>query len=677
MSILRQPTAVWATAGAAVVAFMGIGLVDPILPSIAKGLSATPSQVSLLFTSYFLITAVAMLVTGFVSSRIGGRRTLLAGLALVVVFAGLAGTSDSVGQLVGFRAGWGLGNALFVSTSLAVIVGAASGGAAAAILLYESALGLGMACGPLLGAVLGDMKWRYPFFGTAALMAVGFVAIALFLKEQPKPARRTSLLDPLKALGHGGLASAAASAFFYNYAFFTVLAFTPFVLDMSPYRSGAVFFAGGCCSPCSRSSSRRALQAAVRVAQGARRFAACCSPPTWWSSATATTPRPIVCTIVSGALIGVNNTVYTELALGVSDAPRPVASAGYNFVRWFAAAAAPYLAPKIEGWSTSTSRSSSPRSRGMAAAAVIGVRRRRLVVVHGRGRRRLFLRPGRPCPAAAHSPGAQDAPGQRERGTEGRRGSRRSVPWVSQRSWRASAPCTRFQAASFGVIGQQRQKTARPPAARQDRGPRPARPPSATRTAENGAPGHSGSPDVEGVAGGHDDALDLRGRGEYGQRPEHLVGVGAPAAYREQQFGARAPYRIGDARPGGRSWAARTCRAWRSATRSPVGEAEHLDAVGAEEGHRGARVRLAERGAQPRLDQRQNISHTASIERVSNAAKRDGGGRGLAKVERSRMTPAYALDVRASPSGDGRRRWGLTWIRVDRAVPAALPSATP
>lgn len=63
--ILRQPKAVWATAGASVVAFMGIGLVDPILPSIAEGLDATPSQVSLLFTSYFLITAVAMLVTGF------------------------------------------------------------------------------------------------------------------------------------------------------------------------------------------------------------------------------------------------------------------------------------------------------------------------------------------------------------------------------------------------------------------------------------------------------------------------------------------------------------------------------------------------------------------------------------------------------------------------------------
>ncbi|GGJ10221.1 MFS transporter [Streptomyces brasiliensis] len=347
--ILRQPKAVWATAGASVVAFMGIGLVDPILPSIAQGLDATPSQVSLLFTSYFLITAVAMLLTGFVSSRIGGRKTLLVGLAFVVVFAGLAGTSDTVGQLVGFRAGWGLGNALFVSTALAVIVGAAAGGSAAAILLYESALGLGLACGPLLGAALGNVSWRYPFFGTATLMAIGFVCIAVFLKEQPKPSRRTSLLDPIKALGHGGLASAAVSAFFYNYTFFTVLAFTPFVLNMTPYRSGAVFFAWGVLLAVFSVVVAPRMQerfGSLKVLGGSLVLLAADVLVLGYGNHTAA----VVCTILSGAFIGANNTVYTELALGVSDAPRPVASAGYNFVRWFAAAAAPYFAPKIEEW---------------------------------------------------------------------------------------------------------------------------------------------------------------------------------------------------------------------------------------------------------------------------------------------------------------------------------------
>ena len=405
-SILRQPKAVWATAGACVVAFMGIGLVDPILPSIAKGLEATPSQVSLLFTSYFLITAVAMLVTGFVSSRIGGRRTLLAGLALVVVFAGLSGSSSTVGQLVGYRAGWGLGNALFVSTALAVIVGAAAGGSASAILLYESALGLGMSCGPLLGAALGDTSWRYPFFGTAALMAVGFLCITAFLREQPRAERRTSLLDPLRALGHGGLASVAASAFCYNYAFFTLLAFTPFVLNMSPYRSGAVFFAWGLLlalfsvvvAPWLQRhfGSLRVLGASLLL------LAADLLILGYGDHATAT-----ACTVVSGALIGMNNTVYTELALGVSDAPRPVASAGYNFVRWFAAAAAPFLAPRIEEWSDVHLPFVVAAFAAAASAGIVALRRTAISPVI----RTNAADHADPCPATATAPGAPVPPG--------------------------------------------------------------------------------------------------------------------------------------------------------------------------------------------------------------------------------------------------------------------------
>src|ERR1700753_2603849 len=106
----RQPKAVWAVAFAAVISFMGIGLVDPILPSLASSLKATPSQVELLFTSYLVVTAVGMLVTGWVTRRIGAKRTLVTGLVLIVVFSFIAGSSGSITQIVGFRAGWGLGN---------------------------------------------------------------------------------------------------------------------------------------------------------------------------------------------------------------------------------------------------------------------------------------------------------------------------------------------------------------------------------------------------------------------------------------------------------------------------------------------------------------------------------------------------------------------------------------
>jgi MFS family permease len=344
--ILRQPLSVWVTAFAAVVAFMGIGLVDPILPAIAKGLDASPSQVSLLFTSYFLITAVAMLITGFVSSRIGGKRTLLAGLALVVVFAALSGTSDSVGQLVGFRAGWGLGNAMFVATALAVIVGAASGGAESAIILYEAALGLGISTGPLLGALLGDWHWRYPFFGTATLMAIGFALILALLRATPKPETKTRLSDPIRALGHGGLATTAFTALFYNFAFFTILAFTPFILGMSAHGIGLVFFGWGVLVALASVFGAPMLQrriGSVRVLHLALGLLILFQLGIALSGHTGI----IVFTMLSGIPIGLNNTVFTEAAMEVSDAPRPVASAGYNFVRWTGGAIAPYIATKL------------------------------------------------------------------------------------------------------------------------------------------------------------------------------------------------------------------------------------------------------------------------------------------------------------------------------------------
>ncbi|MBV9453888.1 MAG: hypothetical protein JOZ19_07195 [Rubrobacter sp.] len=57
-----------------------------------------------------------MLITGVVSSQLGHKRTLLVGLGFIIAFSVLAGFSGNLGEIVGFRAGWGLGNALFITT---------------------------------------------------------------------------------------------------------------------------------------------------------------------------------------------------------------------------------------------------------------------------------------------------------------------------------------------------------------------------------------------------------------------------------------------------------------------------------------------------------------------------------------------------------------------------------
>jgi MFS transporter, ACDE family, multidrug resistance protein len=351
MSLKEQPKAVWAVAFACVIAFMGIGLVDPILPVLARDLNATPSQVSLLFTSYFAITGISMLVTGFVSSRIGPRKTLLAGLVLVIAFSALAGASGSIPEIVGFRAGWGLGNALFIATALAVIMGSASGGVGGAIILYEAALGLGIASGPLLGGFLGGISWRGPFFGTAALMAIAFVAILILLDEIPKPARKVGLTEPLRALQHRGLLITGLVALFYNFGFFTLLAYTPFPLKMGAHALGAVFFGWGLLLAFTSvfvapRLKRRfgvvttlgAMYGALAVILGVMGFGE--GVPALLA----------VMVIVAGAVLGVVNTVLTEAVMRIAPVDRPIASSAYSFVRFAGGAVAPWLAGKLAEW---------------------------------------------------------------------------------------------------------------------------------------------------------------------------------------------------------------------------------------------------------------------------------------------------------------------------------------
>lgn len=350
LSISNQPRTVWVTAFAAVIAFMGIGLVDPILLSIAESLNASPTEVTLLFTSYLGVQVVAMLLTGALTARFGAKRTLLGGLVLIVVATLACALADSITQLVALRAVWGMGNALFIATALSVIVGAATGGQQSAILLYEAALGIGIATGPLLGAVLGEISWRGPFAGTAVLMGIALVLSAVKLpadahQERPK----VRLLDPLRALRHKGLLLTSIGSALYTAAFFTVLAWAPFVLLFSATGVGLVFFGWGLAVAVSgvflaprlaaRLGERRATVVAVLG------FAVLLAAMVIGSK-----PVVVVAVMLSGIGSGLLNTLFTGTAMSVSDAPRPTASAGYNFLRWMGGALAAALVGHVAEW---------------------------------------------------------------------------------------------------------------------------------------------------------------------------------------------------------------------------------------------------------------------------------------------------------------------------------------
>ncbi|RIV21985.1 MFS transporter [Alicyclobacillaceae bacterium I2511] len=325
---------------------MGIGVVDPILPLIGQKMGATPAQIEWLFTSYIAIMAIAMLISGVVGTRLGSKKTMLLGLGLVVIFATASGLSPSIGMLAVFRGGWGLGNAFFTSTALSLIVGLSAGRTSMAITLYEAALGLGIASGPLLGGFLGSASWRYPFFGTATLMAVGFLFTLTSVVEPPQREKPRTARDIFHALGHRTVLTNALIGMSYSYAFFTILAYSPLTLPhISAMTLGLVYFAWGILV---------AFASVFLVNVLTRRI----HPVTLLTLNLAglvilmglaglANPQELLFLIVaSGLFCGISNALFTTLAMEVSTFPRSLASGAYNFLRWSGAA----IAPALSGW---------------------------------------------------------------------------------------------------------------------------------------------------------------------------------------------------------------------------------------------------------------------------------------------------------------------------------------
>jgi ACDE family multidrug resistance protein len=350
-SLLQQPRAVWAVFFACIIAFMGLGLVDPILQAIAKNLHASPSEVTLLFTSYNAVMAVAMLITGLVSSKLGIKWTLLTGIVIIAIFSALGGLSNNIWTLVGLRGGWGLGNALFVATSLTAIVALSNSGTQKAIILYEASIGLGISIGPLLGGWLGGISWRGPFLGVASLMVIAFVSLFIVMpKSNTQQARKskTSLLDPFRAMKHRSLLVFGIAAALYNFGFFTLLAYSPFVMGLDIHGLGLVFLGWGILLAITSVFMAPKLQQRFGTIKSMCAmlilFALLLLAMGIWTS---THWVVIAAVILAGALLGNNNTLITTAVMNAAPVERSTASAAYSFLRFLGGAVAPFMAGKL------------------------------------------------------------------------------------------------------------------------------------------------------------------------------------------------------------------------------------------------------------------------------------------------------------------------------------------
>ena len=198
-----------------------------------------------------------------------------------------------------------------------------------------------------LGGALGSVSWRGPFFGTASLMAVGFIAVVVLLpsgKADAKPAP-IPLSAPFRALAVPALGVLAGGAFFYNIAFFILLAYSPFVLPFSEIGLGLVFFGWGLGVALTSVLVAPALTRRFRRTIVIRGALVVFAVVLVAAGLLAAIPAGVVAAVIAGGLaLGVLNTALTESVMEATDLPRPVASGAYSGVRFLGGAIAPPLA---------------------------------------------------------------------------------------------------------------------------------------------------------------------------------------------------------------------------------------------------------------------------------------------------------------------------------------------
>ncbi|WP_371018150.1 MFS transporter [Pseudalkalibacillus sp. JSM 102089] len=338
----------WITIAATFLAFMGIGIVDPILPTIAEQIGANHWQVEMLFTAYILTMAIMMIPAGIFASRFGDKRMMVFGLFIVTVFALLCALSNGIASLSIFRAGWGFGNSMFFATAMTLLI-ALSKDPQKAVGYYEAAIGFGMAGGPLVGGVLGGYSWRFPFFATSILILAAFCLVLFFVFEpNGKQKRKPVGMSELKGLfSYKPFLTSALAAMLYYYGFFVVLAYTPLIIGLNAIQIGFVFFGWGL---------MLAYGSAILSHQLEKKFLPKkILPYSLLIFATLlallfvvpSTPLLITVVIVSGLASGLNNALFTSYVMEVSPYERSITSGGYNFLRWLGAAIAPVLSGLI------------------------------------------------------------------------------------------------------------------------------------------------------------------------------------------------------------------------------------------------------------------------------------------------------------------------------------------
>jgi EmrB/QacA subfamily drug resistance transporter len=198
-------------------------VVNVALPALQRALGATLADAQWIVEAYELMLAALLLVGGAAGDRFGRRRVFAIGVAVFTIASVACGLSGRVGALIAGRSLQGVGGALLVPGSLALLSASFDPERRGrAIGIWSGFTAITAALGPVVGGFLIDHgSWRYAFFINVPLALAVLVLTFRYVPES----RGESADGPidwlgavLAAIGLGGIVYALIEAPFVGWS---------------------------------------------------------------------------------------------------------------------------------------------------------------------------------------------------------------------------------------------------------------------------------------------------------------------------------------------------------------------------------------------------------------------------------------------------------------------------
>jgi len=181
----RGPWVLIATILASSMAFIDGTVVNVALPALQTALHASVTDIQWVVESYALLLASLLLLGGSLGDLYGRRRVFLSGVLLFAIGSSWCGLSTSITSLIVARGVQGIGAALLVPGSLAIISASyTEDERGRAIGTWSGFTAITAAIGPVLGGwLVENASWRWVFFIN---LPIATIAIVLSLWRVPE-----------------------------------------------------------------------------------------------------------------------------------------------------------------------------------------------------------------------------------------------------------------------------------------------------------------------------------------------------------------------------------------------------------------------------------------------------------------------------------------------------------